>query len=325
MDPAGIFILEPTSGLHLEYLAEGAANIIYKPLNPPESPTTEADLRFIPDGSTPTPPPTDLQPLMIDPRLDGKLIRLRKDLSTVLPVRTSWDHFQNVVSPLFLDSQLVSQTLFKISPLVIKDLNVELRQMESHGQRPSKRNGNYLAEDESYGSLVSDMSSNESSVSLEFKPKWLVQSPSAPSESKRCRTCALQAMRLAARKDDHGAEDGRSGFCPLRLASSDRPQVVVAVDQILASPKLLAFRDERLKELIVDWILNASLLQRLKQLQVELDPVGTLEADLATQDILTAMTLRDCTLFLRVRACLFLICQGLGLTPVDADSAFWGK
>jgi len=325
MDPADIFILEPISGIGLEYLAEGAANIIYRPLNPPESPITEADLGFIPDGSTPTPPPTDLQPLMIDPRLDHKLIRLRKDLSTVLPVRTSWDHFHNVVSPLFLDSQIVSQTLIKISPLVIKDLNAELRQMKSHGQRPSKRNGTYLAEDESYGTLISDMSSNEAGVSLEFKPKWLVQSRSAPSESKRCRTCALQAMRLASRKHGHGAEDGSSGFCPLRLASGDRSQVVVAVDQILPSPKLSASRDERLRGLIVNWILNGSLLQRLKQLQMELDPVGVLEADLATQDFLTAMTLRDCTLFLRVRACLFLICQGLGLTPVDADSAFWRK
>lgn len=307
MDSTIIFILEPTSGLRLEYFAEGAANIIYKPFNPPESPTAEADLQSIPDGSTSTPPPTDLQPLMIDPRVDCKLIRLRKDLSTVLPIKTSWDYIHNVVAPLFLDSQIVSQTLFKISPLVIQDLNVELRQMESHGQRPSKRNRNYLAEDESFGTLVSDLSSNKASVSLEFKPKWLLQSPSAPSDSKRCRTCALQAMRLASRTDCHGAEDGgTSDYCPLRLVSGDRSQVQVAVEQILTSPKLSALRDDRLKDLIVDWILNASLLQRLKQLQVELDPVGTLEADLATQDFRTAMTLRDCTLFLRVRVCLFL-------------------
>lgn len=309
MDPAGVFILEPTSGLRLEYFAEGAANIIYKPRNPPESPAAEADLQSIPDGSTSTPPPTDLQPLTIDPRVDGKLIRLRKDLSTVLPIKTSWDYLHNVVAPLFLDSQIVSQTLFKISPLVIKDLNIELHQMESHGQRPSKRNRTYLEEDERYGTLISDMSSNEASVSLEFKPKWLLQSPSAPSDSKRCRTCALQAMRLSSRTDCHGAEDsGTSSYCPLRLVSGDRSQVLVVVDQILASPTLSSLRDYyRLKDLIVDWILNASLLQRLKQLQGALDPVGTLEADLATQDFSTAMTLRDCTLFLRVRVCLFLI------------------
>lgn len=301
MEPADVFFLEPASGLRLEYLAEGAANIIYKPLNPPESPSTEADLGFIPDGSTSTPPPTDVQPLMVDPRLGGKLIRLRKDLSTVLPVRTSWDYYHKVVAPLFLDSQIVSQTLFKISPQVIGGLNAELRQMETYGQRPSERNGTYLAEDESYGTLVSDMSSDEASVSLEIKPKWLVQSPSAPSKSKRCRTCALQAMRLASRKDGHGVEDGSSGFCPLRLASGDRSQVGRAVDQILTSPKLSALQDELMRDLVVNWIMNDGLLLRLKQLQMKLDPIGTLKADMASQDFLTAMTLRDCTLYLRVR------------------------
>jgi len=308
MEMADVFVLERTSGLRLEYLAEGAANIIYKPLSAPQSPNTEADLAFIPDGSTPTPPPTELQPLMIDPRLDGKLIRLRKDLSTVLPVTTSWDHFHNVVSPLFLDSQIVSQTLFKISPLVIKDLNAELRQMESHGKRVSKRYGAYIAEDESYGTLISDMSSNEASLSLEFKPKWLVQSPSAPSESKRCRTCALQAMRLASPKNGHGAEDRRRGFCPLGIASGERRQVAVAISQIMTSSKLSTFRYPHLQGLIMSWILDDSLLQRLKQLQMELDPVGILEANLATQDFLTAMTLRDCTLFIRVSVCPFLTC-----------------
>ena len=303
MNPTSSFIVEPDSGIRLKYLAEGAANIIYRPVGSPPSPSVEADLDFMPDGTTTTPPPTEIQPLIVDPRLEGKLIRLRKDLSTSRPVTASWDHFHNVVSPLFPESQVVSQTLFRISPKVIKDLNVELRHMEKGGRRPSKRHATYLAEDEGYGTLVKDMSPDETSFSLELKPKWLVQSPSAPPESKRCRTCALRAMRQAPQQDHQEAEDTKSIFCPLRLASGDRSQVAVAVDQILNSPKYAELRSQHLQELIVAWILDSLLMKRLKQLQIELDPVGVLEADLMSENLLIAMTLRDCTLFLKVLYC----------------------
>lgn len=297
MDQQNLFILDSSSGVHLEYLAEGAANIIYKPTSHPQTPNVEADLNFVPDGITTTPLPTDLPSLMADPRLEGKLIRLRKDLSTVLPVQTSLDHFKNVISPLFHDSQVVSQTLLKISTEVIKDLNTELREMEAQGKRAAKRHGTYLAENEAYGTLITDMSSDSTSVSIEFKPKWLVQSPSAPTGSKRCRTCALRAMRLVTQSGHHGAENG--SFCPLKLVSGDLILVNVTVDQILASPKYSQLRDQNIKSLLMSWIMESPVLQRLKQLQMDLDPAGLLAGDLASQDFLTTMTLRDCTLFLK--------------------------
>ena len=292
-----MFVLEPSSAERLVYLAEGAANIVYRPFGPPSSPSVEADLNSIPDGCTATPPPTDYQPLMRDPALEGKLIRLRKDLPTTMPVNASWEHFHRIISPLFLESEVVTQTLFKITAQVIKNLNADLRLQEAHRSRASKRHGTYLAEDETHGTLITDMSSDEVNMSLELKPKWLAQSPSAPPGSKRCRTCALTAMRRA--KQDHHGTDDLSSFCPLKLTSSDKVQVVEAVDRILTSSRFLELRREDLRALIADWILQSSLIRRLKQLQIELDPIGVLEGDLVSQSFLTAMTLRDCTLFLK--------------------------
>ncbi|KAG7006214.1 inositol-pentakisphosphate 2-kinase [Physcia stellaris] len=301
MEPLDLFTLDTRSGVRLSYLAEGAANIVYRPILPPASPSTEADFDFPvaqSDGETPaTPPPTETPTLTADPRLEGKLIRLRKDLSTTVPVTESWAHFHNVVSPLFLDNQLVSPTLFHISRPVIHALNADLRAMERDGRRPAKRHGVYVDESEIYGTLVPDMSSDARSTSIEFKPKWLLQSPSAPAGSKRCRTCALRAMKA---RTSRNARDA-GGFCPLNLVSGDRGKVSGVVEQLLASARFSDLDRLRVGDQLMRWLPKSLLLQRLTQLQDTLDPVGVLEADLEAQPFLTAMTLRDCTLFLKVR------------------------
>lgn len=304
MESVPLFTLDSYSGICLSYLAEGAANIVYQIVHPHTSPSTEADLGFPvdqADGTLPaTPPPTEISPTTIDPRLLGKLIRLRKDLSTTVPVTESWDHFQNVVTPLFLGSQLVSQTLFKISREVVSNLNAELRCMENDGRRGQQRHGVYVDENEGYGTLVSNMSSDEWSMSIEFKPKWLVQSPSAPQGSKRCRTCALRAMRQARIQGTRRGDDSKDGFCPLSLVSRDRSKVRGVVEQLLGSSQYSDFNRMFLGDQLLKWFPESPLLQRLKQLQRDLDPHGVLKADLRSQNFLTAMTIRDCTLFLKV-------------------------
>ena len=304
MESVGLFTLDSRSGIRLSYLAEGAANIVYQIVHPPASPSTEADLGFAidqADGELPaTPPPTEISPTTIDPRLQGKLIRLRKNLLTAVPVTESWDHFQNVVTPLFLGSQLVSQTLFKISREVVRNLNAELRRMEIDGRRGQNRHGVYVDENEEYGTLVSDMSSDEWSMSIEFKPKWLLQSPNAPKGSKRCRTCALRAMKQARVQGTRRSDDSKSGFCPLSLVSGDNSKVNGVVEQLLGSSRYSDFDRLFLGGQLLKWFPQSPLLQRLKQLQRDLDPRGVLEADVRSQNFLTAMTIRDCTLFLKV-------------------------
>jgi len=179
----------------LEYLAEGAANVVFKlrPYHP-------------------------------------KLLRFRKTPSK-MPYSEIVHKFNTVLSPLFPSDALVHPTLFKIPnvPLVIATLNKALVEKEADGSRSQKRQGVYLTPSEEYGIFVQDMTPRQDQERFfEFKPKWLVQSPSAPAEAKRCRTCALREMRRAAKViSGRGDRD----FCPLDLLSTQD----AVLDEVLGS------------------------------------------------------------------------------------------
>ena len=287
-----------TDTIRLEYLAEGAANVVYR-IFPPSSSLdhTEADLHFSPDvESSTTPPPSEIEPLELDPVFSGKLVRLRKTSSTVSVAETQ-RHFVEVIKPRFLAENLVQTTLMQLSPDLLRRCNADLRQLEASGKRPEIRRGTYLAEDERYGALVTDMTCSSYDGSghrnVEFKPKWLAVSPSAPVDSRRCRTCALTAMK-AVKSEGLPTE----GFCPLSLVTGNRHMIQETVDRIVGSNNPNG--EQLLRRRLTDFLYQNPLLRRLRDLQVEFDPDGPLTADLANQRFLAAMTLRDCTLFLKV-------------------------
>jgi inositol-pentakisphosphate 2-kinase len=289
------------SMITLEYLAEGTANVVYRIVAPPPSPSTAADLNFESDGSShDVPLPSEIPALRLDPRLEGRLVRLRKDLPSTVPVIESQTYLENLIVPLFTSrfnrGFLVQQILFRPSRDLIRECNAKLREMEAEGSRSRKRHYVYLVEDEDYGTLVTDMSAGTDDyyACVEFKPKWLAQSPSAPAGSKRCRTCALWAMKSTTE------ENSKSSFCPLNLISGDKVKVTKAVSIITSTPKHSDTLTEPARAALVDFLYNSPLLNLLKKLQIEKDPLGVLRADLLDQDFLTAMTLRDCTLFLKV-------------------------
>ena len=289
------------SMITLEYLAEGAANIVYRIILPPPSPSIIADLNSEPDGSIfDTPPPSEIPALRLDPRLEGRLVRLRKDLPSTIPVLQSQTGFENLIVPLFekqsMKEHLVEQTLVRPSRDLIQNCNAKLRQMEANGSRNRKRHDVYLAESEDYGTLVTDMTSNNDDyyACLEFKPKWLAQSPSAPSNPRRCRTCALTAMRNA------GELHPKPVYCPLSLISRDKAKVATTINNIILDSQNRSSFTPQAQTALIDFIHNSPLLHLLKTLQLEKDPLGILHADLQYPDFLTAMTLRDCTLFLKV-------------------------
>lgn len=303
--------LSPT--IHLEYLAEGAANVVYRISVHSPSPSLEADLDFgnhKDNGNTP--PPTELPALPMDAEMEGKLVRMRKDLPSTTPVLDSQRQFENIIVPLFrarnMSHHLVEQVLFQPSQDLIFDCNTKLRTAESLGIRDPKRHSVYLAEYESYGALITDMTSGTNNdvdyVSVEFKPKWLAQSPSAPSKSRRCRTCALRTMRYGSKNSTE--QSGHGSFCPLNLVSNDEDAVAKAVSGILgknfdANGTAKSIRERTsLRTRLFHLLFEHPLLQLLKDLQMQMDPNGVFEADLHGQDFLTAMTLRDCTLFLKV-------------------------
>ncbi|KAL6716811.1 Inositol-pentakisphosphate 2-kinase [Lecanora helva] len=296
------------SDLRLQYLAEGAANVVYRilPPDPDSGQKTAADLYFENyDLDSDTPLPTEIPPLQIDPVLNGKLVRLRKDLPTTAPTSDSQSHFEAMIKPLFQTENLVEAVLFEPSSDLLISCNKELRRMEADGTRPAKRHGDYLVEDEKHGCLISDMScpDPERFKCFEFKPKWLVQSPSAPAGSRRCRTCALRAMKKS--KKSENPETSKAAFCPLNLVSIDKAKLSIFVEHMLElNPKRDRSKDADVtaaeRERLMEFLYKNPLLDRLRDLQLELDPDGVFKADLMSPTFLAAMTLRDCTLYLKV-------------------------
>lgn len=282
--------LDKGTPINLYYLAEGAANVVFKISSKRSISTVDKD-----SGKHGT--STDGNILRFDRRLEGKLLRLRKDLPSIAPVIESHRHFEEQIEPLFPPGSLVEQLPCKTSTDFLKKANDQLREIEADGLRPNKRHGVYLAEDEPYAMAVTSMLADFKHASCEFKPKWLTQSPSAPHRSKRCRTCALRAMRQI--KDHRPPQSG--DFCPLTLLGDDEEVLSSTLNSILsgsrgAAPLVVPDLVRQLRP----YFQGNRLIRLLHDLQLQKDPHGILKADPSDLDFMTAMTLRDCTMFLKV-------------------------
>ena len=296
-------------GITLSFFAEGAANIVYRMSASTSSESTPpANSEHEIYGES-TPPPSEIElPSSAVSNLPiafrNKLLRLRKDLPNTTPILEAQTAFEEVIQPLFKPDQLVEQILIKIPDGLLGQLNAELRAMEGSGRRKEGRSGVFLDEDEDYGVLVTDMSPSgyeggRQCICVEFKPKWLAISPSAPEGATKCRTCALRAMREANGIGTEGA------LCPLDLVGS-RADMSRATDSFLKA-KWGKKPEERLRGIecwirdrIGDHIWGGDLLRTLCYLQIRFEGKGMFGGKVEERDFLTAMTLRDCTLYLRV-------------------------
>ncbi|KAF3915360.1 hypothetical protein AA313_de0206267 [Arthrobotrys entomopaga] len=195
-------------------------------------------------------------------------------------------------------------------------------------------------------------------LTVEFKPKYLVQSPDAPKDWKLCRTCALRSMRSRSVSERSTAsansERGDEGqyiapvYCPLDLVSTDHDRVMTAVEAIISrddgvlvvnEAEILVTDTALGEDGISPWldILDASIVdiltsyfsdpacvtRVLADLQqhfggkfgVLAPPTPTLEISAEEmsrmlaghpttakigEDICTAMSLRDCTVYVRI-------------------------
>ncbi|EPE31692.1 hypothetical protein GLAREA_12448 [Glarea lozoyensis ATCC 20868] len=270
----------------ISYLSEGAANIVYR-ISVPLSTPPPSEIEEFRDG---TPPPSEIEVFENggDLRIfDKKLLRLRKNLPTTLPCSLSQQNWERLLVPLFHADNLVKQTLVDLRPSnIISRLNSELRTWEQqpHPNRPSKRHGTYLAPDP-YGLLVVDMTPSPTTQLLEFKPKWLLQSPSAPPKSIRCRQCARHAQLTSLSPSNPPPPT----FCPLDLIHSPSR----AVPFITSDPVLAAH--------LTKWLQPSPLLTQLRDAQKAMDPFGALGDEATGEKFCLAMTLRDCTVFLRLK------------------------
>ncbi|KAK6429218.1 Inositol-pentakisphosphate 2-kinase [Oleoguttula sp. CCFEE 5521] len=254
----GVAPLASSTQLQLTYLSEGGANFVF---------------RIIAQG------PGNDNPL------NGKLFRLRKDLSHVQSAKAQLEAFDANFRPLFPAHHVVQQELIVLGPGLAEALNAFVKTVS----RPTHRLDDVLPLDQTHGLLVTDMTpSTSEDVLLQLKPKWLAQSPSAPADAKRCRTCALRAQRGAERI--HTATD-RQETCPLRLVSNVEHHGTEVATSLTDDKTIANF-------LIGD---GRQLLVTLRSHQEMLDPLGALAVDDedAIRNVCRAMTLRDCTLFIK--------------------------
>ena len=289
----------------LSYLAEGGAHIVYL-INGsfPPSPTDAAPSHAEFFGPS-TPPPTELEPgasidVGSDVQLSRMILRLRKDVTATADSASLNDQARKTFKSSFPQSYLLREEEVSVDPALIERLNKDLEQMEADGTRPLNRRHVYLRTQRN-ASMVEDMRrrSGKDLAAVEIKPKWLVQSPSAPSSARRCRTCALRAMRRALHTT---AIDATEAFCPLDLIGGRSERVLGVIETLLnVQHDLDDHSRSEVKARLVDFIMRGEPLRVLRKLQSEHQPYlgssAKAGADTATA---WAMTLRDCTLFLRV-------------------------
>jgi inositol-pentakisphosphate 2-kinase len=265
--------VKPDVSNKIQFIGEGAANIV-------------VELRLS-DGTNAF-PGIYLQLLYSHTYPDttaANLLRVPKAGTTAYPYTQLQSYWETSIKPLFNPEDLVQQSLLPLADntTLTKQLNTLLSTRESSRRHDFR--GSRVAET-GCAMLVEDMrAQNPDDVFLEFKPKWLAQSPSAPAASTRCRNCAREVY--GARKKELTGSVPKP--CPLKLLSNPDE----AVTSLLSTPS--PQRDR-----LAVWLRSDNVLKRLRDLQVKLDRDGPLKADAGDEEFQLAMTLRDCTCFVRI-------------------------
>ncbi|KAI5928645.1 inositol-pentakisphosphate 2-kinase-domain-containing protein [Camillea tinctor] len=240
-----------------EYLAEGRANVVF----------------IIKDTGDPAVPKG---------LFEGTLLRVPKMTPGVTPCdyETLQNFHEKLVEVKVGREHIVPQLLVKISENVANILNAKRDKDDGSVIKPG------------YAMLIQDMSPSPDHLAIEFKPKWLAQSPIAPPDAKRCRTCAREAFR----NSQHLAKGKEISvpICPLGLMHENRAVVMSTMDRL--APEW----SERDKERLADALKESGILERLLHLQKEGDPERALFINPWDANFGLAMTLRDCSCFIRM-------------------------
>jgi inositol-pentakisphosphate 2-kinase len=275
--------------LELHYLAEGAANIIYSV--------------------------TVKSPPSLQHHANCCVMRLRKDLPFTKPATEVMADFQQKVNPLFEGNHahlLLEQALCNLNPEMITVANAELKRLDAvdlsimsaegikalgKRVRLDHRRHVYLPsfDAEQYGILMQNLQGPSVDYLIEFKPKWLVQSPSAPKVAKNCRTCALNAMR---RKEAKHKGRGDSGFCPWDLLAVPEDSTILAN----ALTKIWPI-DVGIDSFVAEFQEKVQpALQHLRKLQQDQNAVGLFDfQDPEGKEFGVSMALRDSSVFMALK------------------------
>ncbi|KAI1417823.1 hypothetical protein F5Y13DRAFT_151914 [Hypoxylon sp. FL1857] len=220
----------------------------------------------------------------------GTLLRVPKATPDVTPCdyETLQDFQEKFVDVHVGRQHIVPQVLVSISHVVATSLNAK---------RETALRAKGVKDDQStiqagYAMLVEDMGPSPDYLALEFKPKWLAQSPMAPKDATRCRTCAREALRLD--KLRRRGTKISTPVCPLGLLHEDRAVVMSTIDRL--APKW----SERDRERLADALRDSGVLERLRDLQEEGDSGDALFTRPSDARFGLSMTLRDCSCFVRM-------------------------
>lgn len=277
--------LEFPSGAQLAYLAEGGANVIYRIIWAPATATTGRKQRDVAPSN---------EQMSIPSVLRGKLLRLRKETKSGISYQEISRNFDGIIRPLFQPEEVVDQTLVQLPIALVQQCNERLRAAELNGTRPHRRCGVYLSLNEPFGLLVTDMTTfnDPGMIMAELKPKWLLQSPSAPLDARRCRTCALRDMK----NHVYGSED--KSFCPLGLVS-------YKFEHVLRATRFVKGCQDQ--DRLARFLHRNSTLLKLQAHQKAMCDVGLHGQSARSKEKSLAMTLRDCTMFIKVASHLRLL------------------
>ncbi|KAI0195010.1 inositol-pentakisphosphate 2-kinase-domain-containing protein [Astrocystis sublimbata] len=252
-------IINSPQKVNFTYVAEGRANAVFS--------MTEND-----------------SPAPSQGRFGGTLLRVPKATLGVTPCdyKTLQAFHENQVEDRVGRQHLVPQALIQISAEVADMLH----KTRNKADKSEIRAGHAM--------LIQDMSASAGYSVLEFKPKWLAQSPIAPPNAKRCRTCAREAFRNHQKRGK--GQPVSTPICPLGLVHEDPAVVMDTIKRL--TPEWPPLDQTRLSEAFE----RGGILTKLRELQAKGDPDRALLDTPSDPDFGLAMTLRDCSCYVRMPA-----------------------
>ncbi|KAK0623380.1 inositol-pentakisphosphate 2-kinase [Immersiella caudata] len=226
----------------------------------------------------------------------GYLLRVPKAGTSAYHYSDLQEYWETSIRPLFQPSELVQQHLIPISPATITHLNDVLS--ASDPQRRHDFRGSRILTTATTAMLVEDMAARHPrEIVFEFKPKWLSQSPSAPPSATRCRNCAREVQKRASKPPSSAP---KPIDCPLDLLDCATDPSSLSQSITALTPNLPPADANYAR--LAHWLKANTLLPRLRDLQTSLDPVGPLAASPEDPNFQLAMTLKDCSCFVRIPA-----------------------
>ncbi|GKT53184.1 inositol-pentakisphosphate 2-kinase [Colletotrichum tofieldiae] len=279
---------------HAVYVGEGAANVLFiaflytKYERNHDNDRTEADL------------------------LTKFLLRVPKENKD--PAKPFYEpgqqylYFWEKIAPLFSyrADMLAEVTWARIHPDAVWHLQKVLKAMDAappgSRSRPPKFRGDKIAGRDLVLMVESMRARSEDERVIEFKPKWLAQSPSAPKDANTCRCCALAARKFASNKDR--SLDPRDYPCPLWLdpeRTTPRGKEGVRQKALERVFQNSSSGDNKHASTLYELLKKTCILVPLKKHQLSKDSRGPLLASKNDEEFCTAMTLRDCSLYMRYK------------------------